>query len=61
MLFFIQWLTSNNEPNEICDAANITFAPIKWILKIYTILILYNIVNMPDIIFIKLNQNYYVK
>jgi hypothetical protein len=25
------WFTSNKEPNEICDAANITFAPIMWI------------------------------
>jgi hypothetical protein len=26
---------SNNEPNEICDAANNTFATIMWIKKVY--------------------------
>jgi hypothetical protein len=26
-------IRGNNEPNKICDAANITFAPIMWIKK----------------------------
>jgi hypothetical protein len=50
-----------NEPNEICDSANIGYICTDYVdLKTYIFIFTY-IVNMSDITFVKYNQNHYVK
>jgi hypothetical protein len=56
-IIFYKVIQSNNE---IRDATNITFAPIMWIKKNYFNFIK-DKVNMPDITFVKFNQNHYVE